>query len=325
MNSRQAKQFLSPHAQFIPGARSVLSPLPGSRASRAMRNSPESVIARREDLELFRQQKEHMLKSHLPTRFILGKVVEDVIHDDTVDEEDDLIITRALDKQQEVWNLIMLTNTLILGFTFPQTTEQPEVHADFEAAFAAKVSAVYTLLMTMACVGFMLGICTTGLIYAYSKVLYLPADVIWFFVSVQHQGPIVLMIASLVLFFLGGVVGSYLAHGPMLGAAMASVWLVALLFLAWAWNHLRHTLMGRFTTQHKLQRTLLHGERTERRGCAAAKAPDADAVRACRTTAGHSTPAGESTAGDERPFLPEFSASGEGRADAWPGPGTALI
>ena len=222
------------------------------------------MLAHREDLELFRRQKQAMLASSLPTRFILGKVVEDVIHDDVVDEADDVIITRALDKQQEVWNLIMLTDTLMLGITYGQTTESPEPHATFSEAAAGTLSAAYTLLMTCSCVGFLLGTALTGLIYAYSKVLYQPDDIIWFFVSIQHEVPIVLMIASLVLFFLGGLLGSALTHGPTLGLLLAAVWLAALVFLAVAWNTMRNGLMSRFTQEHRLKRTL-EGQRTDPR------------------------------------------------------------
>ena len=261
ITSHQVNAFLSPH--LSPHADMLETPGNKRRKSpdSVVDSVVESVIARKDDLELFRRSMEAMLQSNLPTQFILGKVVEDVIHDGVVNDRDDAIISRALEKQQEVWNLIMLTDTLLLGITFGQTMVHPEAHDDFDEATAATISACYSLLMTLSCVGFLLGAALTGLVYAYTKVLYQPDDIIWFLVSVQHQAPIVLMISSLVVFFIGGLVGSYITHGPVLGLVSASIWLVALVCLAFVWNTMRRSLMTRFTQEHKLRRTL-HGHRT---------------------------------------------------------------
>lgn len=209
-----------------------------------------------DELERF---KVAQLKARLPTMFVIGKLMQDVLADGSVNENDSELLNDFLSRQQEVWNQIMVVSTLMVSFTFGETHSDLATDPENDERTGGMLTTAYACVITMSHVMFVATTMLCALLYAYSKVIFDLRDIVWFFSTAPHQLPIIMMLGALGLYFVSGVISALLTHAHILGSALALMWSVTIVWMAWMWWSLKSSMMRRWTNARRLKRKLSQG------------------------------------------------------------------
>ena len=214
------------------------------------------AVAQAADIAGFQQSRDAMLRSRIPTRFVIGKLLEEVMNDGKLDEKDLEFVQDFLTRQQEVWNQIMVVSVLMVSFTFGETHTPLSAQPGTDERFGDELGTAYVVAISAAHVMFVASVLICGLLYAYSKLIYDLHDIVWFFTTAPHQLPIVTMMSGLALYFVSGTIAAPLVHGPVLGGMLAAMWVSAIIALCAMYLALKSRMMARWTGAGRLEKTI---------------------------------------------------------------------
>jgi len=121
------------------------------------------------------------------TTVALARMLHKIARDGRIDDSDEKTVKDLLGKQQQVWNVLLIILTLVLGALLPMLVEVPERsaldvdEASLDAGTYAVLLQAYALSLTLAFAVAFFQLFLTAMFYVFTTYLDETRDIVWFF------------------------------------------------------------------------------------------------------------------------------------------------
>merc|ERR1711924_85924 len=159
------------------------------------------------------------------TTVAIAKLVGLVAADDAINENDASLLKDCLERQQNVWNVLLVIDTLIAAMALPLIIEDVHARGDVsrglemeDPALAGTFTQIYLFCTMLVFFSSCTHIGCVGILYVTTAYLTDYLDLLWFFVTFARTISVLNVWPIILCFFLlaGAASGVFLAYGKIM-------------------------------------------------------------------------------------------------------------
>lgn len=191
------------------------------------------------------------------TTVALARLLHAIARDGRLDEKDEQAVQELLAKQQQVWNIMLVILTLLIGILAPMTADIPEsfmpesnpfLDPPLDETVAKTVLQAYAACLALAFNVAFFQLFLTAMFYVLTTYLDDTRDIVWFFFTFRRWVVFInFAIIPLAPLLMGAVCcGITLLHGVISGCIAAGLGLFSIIVLLYSFLNTQGRLLKRF-------------------------------------------------------------------------------